>query len=87
MSDARPPIDMRASLAQLARGGMPLRASERLAEEAGAHRRLFTSDLSVNEFLLARDAGCEPIAQVMGSSIYPHRSDPRLQGQDRASSP
>jgi uncharacterized protein YbjQ (UPF0145 family) len=61
---------MRASLDQLARGGIPLRASERLAEEAGAHRRLFTSDLSVNEFLMAKDAGCEPIAQVMGTSIY-----------------
>src|SRR5262249_17858551 len=34
------------------------------------HRRLFTSDLSVSEFVLARHAGCEPIAQVMGSSIF-----------------
>jgi uncharacterized protein YbjQ (UPF0145 family) len=68
----RPPraIDMRASLAQLARGGLPLRATERLQEEAGPHRKLFTSDLGVSEFLLARDAGCEPIAQVMGTSIF-----------------
>ena len=66
----RRPIDMRASFAQVAKGGLPLRATERLAEEAGANRRLFTSDLSVNEFLLVRDAGCEPIAQVMGTSIY-----------------
>src|SRR6185369_2355792 len=29
-----------------------------------------TSDLSVCEFLLARDAKCDPISQVMGSSIY-----------------
>ncbi len=36
----------------------------------GAERRLFTSDLSVPEFLLARDAGCEPIAMVMGSSVF-----------------
>jgi uncharacterized protein YbjQ (UPF0145 family) len=63
-------IDMRASLAQLAAGGLPLRATERLAEEAGPHRKLFSSDLSVNEFLLAKDAGCEPIAQVMGTSIF-----------------
>lgn len=63
-------LDMRASLARVAQGGIPLRAEERLAEEAGPHRRLFTSDLSVNEYLLARDAGCEPISQVMGSSIY-----------------
>ena len=52
------------------KGGIPLRAEERLAEEAGPHSKLFTSDLSVNEFVLARDAGCEPIAQLMGSSIY-----------------
>jgi uncharacterized protein YbjQ (UPF0145 family) len=64
------PIDMQASLARLAQGGIPLRASERLAEEAGPGRKLFTSDLSVNEFLLARDAGCEPIAQVMGTSVF-----------------
>jgi uncharacterized protein YbjQ (UPF0145 family) len=63
-------IDMRASLDRVARGGIPLRAEQRLAEEAGENRRLFTSDLSVSEFLLARDAGCEPIAQVMGSSIF-----------------
>lgn len=30
----------------------------------------FTSDLSVSEFVLTRDAGCRPIAQVMGSSVY-----------------
>ncbi len=58
------------SLARVAAGGIPLRAEERLAEEKGAHARLFTSDLSVSEFLLARRAGCEPIAQVMGSSVF-----------------
>ena len=64
------PIDLQRSLAQVSRGGIPLRAEERLAEEAGPHSKLFTSDLSVNEFVLARDAGCHPIAQLMGSSIY-----------------
>jgi uncharacterized protein YbjQ (UPF0145 family) len=63
-------IDISASMASVAQGGIPLRAKERLAEEAGPNRKLFTSDLSVNEFLLARDAGCQPIAQLMGSSIY-----------------
>jgi len=47
---------------------LPQHARERLAEMR--QKRLFTSDLSVSEFLLARDARCEPIAQVMGSSIY-----------------
>ena len=63
-------IDLRASIARVAAGGIPTRAEERLAEEAGPNRKLFTSDLSVSAFLLARDAGCEPIAQVMGSSIF-----------------
>ncbi len=66
----RPPIDLATSLAHVARGGIPLRAQERLAEEAGPNPRLFTSDLSVSEFLLARDAQAQPISQVMGSSIY-----------------
>lgn len=70
MSRQRPPIDMRVSLDHVARGGIPLRAQERLAEEAGPNKRLFTSDLSVNEFVLARDAKCDPISQVMGSSVF-----------------
>ena len=67
---ARPPIDLKASVAQVARGGIPLRAAERLAEEAGSHPKLFTSDLSVSEFVLTQQAGCTPISQVMGSSIF-----------------
>ena len=66
----RPPIDIQASLARVRAGGIPLRAEERLAEERGEARRLFTSDLTVSEFVLARHAGCDPIAQVMGSSIF-----------------
>jgi uncharacterized protein YbjQ (UPF0145 family) len=30
----------------------------------------FTSNLSVNEFLITRHGGCRPLGQVMGSSIY-----------------
>jgi uncharacterized protein YbjQ (UPF0145 family) len=67
---ARPPIDYRASLARMASGGLPLRAEQRLSDEAGPDRRLFTSDLSVSEFVLARAARCEPISQVMGSCIF-----------------
>ena len=50
----RAPIDLRASVQRVAQGGIPLRAEERLAEERGAHARLFTSDLTVPEFLLSR---------------------------------
>jgi len=66
----RPPIDLRESVAHVARGGIPLRAQQRLADESGPDRRLFTSDLSVAEFVLARGVKCDPISQVMGSSIY-----------------
>src|SRR5204863_5804365 len=33
-------------------------------------RPLFTSDLSVNEFLLVKEAGFDPVGLVVGSSIY-----------------
>ncbi len=62
-------FDLKASLQRVAQGGIPLRAMERLAEEAGPNRKLFTSDLSVSEFLLAREIQCDPISQVMGSSV------------------
>ena len=34
------------------------------------HKGLFTSDLSVNEFLLVKEAGFDPLGLVVGSSIY-----------------
>jgi hypothetical protein len=51
---------------------IPAHAHERLREMRGegGKRRLFTSDLSVNEFLLVKDAGFEPAGMVVGSSIY-----------------
>jgi uncharacterized protein YbjQ (UPF0145 family) len=36
----------------------------------GAQSGLFTSDLSVNEFLLVREAGFDPVGLVIGSSVY-----------------
>ncbi|MBO0850604.1 MAG: heavy metal-binding domain-containing protein [Pseudonocardia sp.] len=43
----------------------------RLAEmRPGQPTSLFTSDLSVNEFLLVREAGFRPLGLVLGSSIY-----------------
>ncbi len=47
---------------------LPSHAKERLLEMRKRH--FFTSDLSVNEFLLVREAGFEPVGLVMGSSIY-----------------
>src|SRR3989442_592077 len=65
-----PAIDFAQSLQQVRDGGIPSRAVQRLQEEAGPDRKLFTSDLSVSEFILTTHAHCECIAQVMGSCIY-----------------
>jgi uncharacterized protein YbjQ (UPF0145 family) len=46
---------------------LPEASARRLAELQGG---LFTSDLSVNEFLLVKEAGFHPLGLVMGSSIY-----------------
>lgn len=53
-------------------GDLPAHAHERLAQMrgGGGKRALFTSDLSVNEFLLVKEAGFEPVGMVVGSSIY-----------------
>ena len=52
--------------------GLPLHARNRLAAmKPGANQKgLFTSDLSVNEFLLVKEAGFDPLGLVVGSSIY-----------------
>jgi uncharacterized protein YbjQ (UPF0145 family) len=51
--------------------GIPQQGVDRLRRmgtvEGGA---FFTSDLSVNEFLLVKEAGFEPLGLVVGSSIY-----------------
>jgi len=51
---------------------LPAHAHERLnaMRNDATHRGLFTSDLSVNEFLLVREAGFDPVGLVIGSSIY-----------------
>jgi uncharacterized protein YbjQ (UPF0145 family) len=52
--------------------GLPAHAKARLNAMRGDATRkpLFTSDLSVNEFLLVREAGFDPLGLVVGSSIY-----------------
>jgi uncharacterized protein YbjQ (UPF0145 family) len=47
---------------------LPQHARERLQEMR--EHKFFTSDLSVNEFLLVKEAGFQPLGLVMGSSIY-----------------
>ncbi len=51
--------------------GLPQSGRERLARmKQDIQRGFFTSDLSVNEFLLVKEAGFEPLGLVLGSSIY-----------------
>ncbi len=58
------PVDLGAA-------GVPADAIERLAElRPGKPGAIFTSDLSVNEFLLVREVGFRPLGLVLGSSIY-----------------
>jgi uncharacterized protein YbjQ (UPF0145 family) len=49
----------------------PQAADSRLAQTAGAAEAgVFTSDLSVSEYVLLGEAGFEPLGFVVGSSIY-----------------
>jgi len=56
---------------ELSTAGVPQDAMRRLAElEPGRAGSIFTSDLSVNEFLLVREVGFRPLGLVLGTSIY-----------------
>ncbi len=57
------------SLQALEAGRIPVQAERRLRRQAD-ERGFFSSDLSTNEHLLARQAGFEPVGQVMGSSFF-----------------
>jgi len=73
--DVDPEAEARAEASRqsIIAGGLPLNAIDRLTEQnerAKAGKPFFTSDLSVNEFLLTRQCGFEPLGQVMGSCVY-----------------
>ena len=57
---------------------LPQHARERLASMRQHH--FFTSDLSVNEFLLVKEVGFHPLGLVMGSSIFHIGWQPVRQG-------
>ena len=75
-NDPPPPTQARgaqpAAPAAPSGSGMAAHSSERLKQlnGEGGKPKLFTSDLSVNEFMLVRKAGFEPLGLVVGSSIY-----------------
>jgi uncharacterized protein YbjQ (UPF0145 family) len=62
--------DADASQRSIEAGGLPIQAQRRLSQEMQVGHPLFTSDLSANEFSLARNQGYSALSQVMGSSIY-----------------
>jgi len=67
--------------ARLQLDDLPQHARERLA--GMREHKFFTSDMSVNEFMLVKEAGFEPLGLVMGSSIFHIAYQP---GQSSASS-
>ncbi|ROQ36997.1 uncharacterized protein YbjQ (UPF0145 family) [Frondihabitans sp. PhB188] len=54
-------------MSDLSNVSLPPDARARLAD---GKKHLFTSDLSVNEFLLVKQAGFRPVGLVLGSSVY-----------------
>lgn len=55
----------------MTQGGVPQDAIARLRRMAGeGGKPLFTSDLSVSEFVLLEQLGIKPLGMVLGSSIY-----------------
>src|ERR1700687_946718 len=65
---------------------LPQSALARLRGGRGpGERTLFTSDLSVNEFVLVQEMGFEPLGLVMGSSIFPIRIQLQRWGQSTES--
>jgi uncharacterized protein YbjQ (UPF0145 family) len=64
------PVNEPMSHAQLAQGGLPLRAQRRIHELNASGRPVFTSTLTTSETVVAKATGLEPISQVMGSSVF-----------------
>ena len=50
--------------------GLPEHAAQRLQRGAAEGRGFFTSDLTVNEYVLLHQAGFRPLGLVMGTSMY-----------------
>jgi uncharacterized protein YbjQ (UPF0145 family) len=59
-----------AATAALAAGDIPPSAKKRIDLQINADRKFFSSDLSVREFLLTKEAGIETISQVMGTAFF-----------------
>jgi len=49
---------------------LPASAANRLGASNQGGKQFFTSDLSVNEFVLTQQSGFEPVGLVMGTCFY-----------------
>jgi uncharacterized protein YbjQ (UPF0145 family) len=67
--DARQKADQEESIRQLEQGGLPLHATRRLTEQVASGSKFFSSTLTAKEYLLAREAGYQPVGQVMGTAF------------------
>jgi uncharacterized protein YbjQ (UPF0145 family) len=70
MAEGPQPDDMASEPLADVESALPVDARARLKAAGSGASQLFTSDLSVNEFLLVRHAGFTPLGLVLGSSIY-----------------
>ncbi len=61
---------VRSAYVHNSREGLPTDAVDRLNQSTATHDGFFTSDLTVNEFVLLDQAGFEPLGLVMGTSLY-----------------
>src|SRR6201985_2382576 len=71
--DTGPPADapQRAAYEAGSLAAIPESGRERIERmKKDVARGFFTSDLSINEFLLVKQSGFEPLGMVLGSSIY-----------------
>lgn len=58
-----------ASIKELESGALPLGAQHRLKAQAASGSKFFSSTFTAKEYLLACEAGYEPVGQVMGSAF------------------
>src|SRR5207248_10172080 len=66
----RPGIGQRVNYDPSSLEGVPEAGRERLRRMRETDGGFFTSDLSVNEFMLIKQAGFQPLGLVVGSSVY-----------------
>jgi len=68
-TQAKAKADQAESIRLLETGGLPLQATKRLTEQVASGSKFFSSTFTAKEYLLAREAGYQPIGQVMGTAF------------------